>query len=409
MTSRAIQTRTILVSGASIAGLTLAYWLDRGGLAVTVVEQAPGVRSGGYPIDVRGTALDVIDRMGLSTQLRRAHVHSRSLEFLDAQGRPIGTLPLQEITASQAGRDVELPRGELTAMLYGLTQRSRVRYRFDDAIERLHDDGSAVDVRFRSGLAGRFDVVIGADGLHSGTRRLAFGPQESFDRDLGFCFNIFSMPNDIGLSHGGIVQMEAGRSAGAYAVRDSEETCAFLTFATQSPPFREHRDLQAQRQRTAAVFAGAGGIVPRLLQAMACSDDVYFDTVSQIRMPRWSTGRVVLAGDAAHAPSFLSGQGTSLALVGAHVLAGELAERQSVADAFAAYEMRLRPFVEANQALAIREGGPLFLPRNQAELEARHRLLASLREGELPGLPVDDARGVHESLRLPPYTFGQAP
>ncbi len=219
-------------------------------------------------------------------------------------------------------------------------------------------------MHLRSGERQRYDVVIGADGLHSNTRRLVFGPEDPFNRYLGYTFNLFSMPNDRGLSHGAIVYAEAGRAAVVLAVRDNPQLFVGLIFATEMPPFAAHPDKAEQIRRTAAAFADGGWEVPRLLDAMRHADDLFFDTVSQIHMPCWSKGRVALTGDAAFAPSFRSGQGTSLALVGAYVLAGELASQDDPALAFASYERLVRPFVEANQALATREAGSFFLPRN---------------------------------------------
>ncbi len=396
--------RSVLISGASIAGPALAYWLDRYGFEVTVVERAATIRSGGYPIDIRGTAIEVVERMGLRAEIDAAHIASRDLTFVDAAGTVVATLSIYDLMGNETNRDVELPRGVLTGLLYDLTRDSRVHYRFEDSIEALEDDGSSVDVRFRSGECHRYDVVIGADGLHSNTRRLAFGPEAPFSRYLGSTFNLFSVPNDLGLSHGAMVYAEPGRAAVVMAVRDSPELFAMLTFATQAPPFGAHPDKAEQISRTAAVFAGGGWEVPRLLDAMARSDDLYFDTVSQIRMPGWSRGRVALVGDAAYAPSFRSGQGTSLALVGAYVLAGELASHDDPADAFAAYERTLRPFVEANQALAIKaDGEDLLLPRTAEELAARNRKLAAIEPGQSAGDLSGEARGAHNALRLPDY------
>jgi 2-polyprenyl-6-methoxyphenol hydroxylase-like FAD-dependent oxidoreductase len=398
------KSRSVLISGASITGPTLAFWLDRYGFDVTVVERAPEVRSGGYPIDIRGTAIDVVERMGLRSQVEAAHIASRALTFVDAEGKTIGAIPVYDLTGNKAGRDVELPRGELTTLLYGLTRNSRVLYRFEDSIEALEDDGAGVDVRFSSGERRRYDVVIGADGLHSKTRRLVFGPEGPFNRYLGYTFNLFSMPNDLSLSHGGIVYAEAGRAAGAFAVRDRPDLFAFLIFATETPPFSTHPDAAEQIERTAAVFAGGGWRVPRLVDALRRAADLFFDTVSQIRMPCWSNGRVALVGDAAYAPSFRSGQGTSIALVGAYVLAGELAAHDDPADAFACYERIVRPFVEANQTLAIKEDCNFLLPRTQEELEARNQMLASLEAGRSGDGLSKKARAVHSSLTLPGYS-----
>lgn len=403
MSSTAIQkSRSVLISGASIAGPTLAYWLDRYGFEVSVVERAAAVRSGGYPIDIRGTAIGVIERMGLLPQVRAAHIASRDLTFVDAAGKTIGTIPVYDLTGNR-GRDVELPRGELTKLLYGLTRSSEVRYRFEDSIETLEDDGAGVNVRFRSGEHRRYDVVIGADGLHSNTRRLVFGSEDGFSRYLGHTFNLFTMPNNLGLSHGGIVYAEPGHAAGVFSVRDSADLFAFLIFGTETPPFGAHADKAAQIERTAAVFARGGWEVPRMVEALGHADDLFFDTVSQIRMPCWSKGRVALVGDAAYAPSFRSGQGTSIALVGAYVLAGELAAHDDPSDAFTAYERLARPYVEANQALAIKEHGDFLVPSTQEELEARNRMLASFEPGEAGDEYDRNARAAHNALTLPDY------
>jgi 2-polyprenyl-6-methoxyphenol hydroxylase-like FAD-dependent oxidoreductase len=397
------KSRSVLISGASIAGPALAYWLDRYGFDVTVVERAPAVRSGGYPIDVRGTAIGVVERMGLLPRVQAEHIDSRELRFVDAEGRTIGTIPPYDLTNNQADRDVELPRGALTMLLYDLTKERPIRYRFNDSIETLEDDGSGVEIQFRSGDRSRYDVVIGADGLHSSTRRLAFGPEHQFNHYLGCCFSIFSMPNDMGLSQGGIIYGEAGRSAGVFAVRNSKDVFAFLIFAADAPPFGAHPDVEEESKRTAAVFADGGWEVPRLLEAMRHAKNLYSDTVSQIRMPVWSSGRVALVGDAAFAPSFRSGQGTSLALVGAYILAGELASQDDPSEAFAAYERITRPFVEASQALAIKGNGFLLLPRTPQEVETRNQILAGLAAGRGDAVRSDHAREAHSMLRLPDY------
>jgi 2-polyprenyl-6-methoxyphenol hydroxylase-like FAD-dependent oxidoreductase len=394
--------KTVLISGASIAGPMLAYWLYRYGFDVTVVERADAVRSGGYPIDLRGTAIDAVERMGLLPHLHAAHIDTRKITFVDANGAPIGVIRPEVLTGGVAVRDIELPRGALTSLLYELTQDKDIHYLFSDSIDALKDDGDGVDVRFKSGGYSRFDIVIGADGLHSNTRALVFGPEESFNRYLGRCFNLFSLPNYAGFSHEGIMYAEPGRMAGLYAVGESDTVYAILTFAADEPPFLSHRDIDEQRKRTAEVFAQSGWETPRLVEAMQRADDLYFDTVSQIHMPRWSSGRVALVGDAAHAPSFLSGQGTSLALVGAYVLAGELATYPDPIEAFASYERIARPFIEANQALAS-SGGSILLPRSQEELERRNQALAAAEFSADGGDRAAKQRQVHNLLKLPNY------
>jgi 2-polyprenyl-6-methoxyphenol hydroxylase-like FAD-dependent oxidoreductase len=393
--------KKVLISGASIAGPALAYWLNRYGFDVTLVERADAVRSGGYPIDLRGSAIDVVDRMGLLSQLQAGHIDTRKLTFVDAAGATIAVIT-PEALGSDSGRHIELPRGALTSMLYEQTRNKEIRYRFSDSIEALVDDGATVEVRFKNGEHDRFDIVVGADGLHSNTRALVFGPEEPFNRYLGRCFNLFSMPNRGRFSHEAVAYAEPGRAAVVYAVGNSETLHAMLVFAAAEVPFFSHPDVDQQRKRTAEKFAGSGWEIPRMVEAMQHADDLYFDTVSQIHMPRWSSGRVVLVGDAAHAPSFLSGQGTSLALVGAYVLAGELATHSEPAGAFASYERIVRPYVEANQALAS-SGGSILLPRSQEELDRRNRALSAGEFSADSGEFGAKRRQVYNSLLLPDY------
>ncbi|MFJ1749765.1 FAD-dependent monooxygenase [Streptomyces sp. NPDC088116] len=388
--------RSVLISGASIAGPTLAYWLHQYGFQVTVVEKAGAIRGGGYPIDIRGTALEVVTRMGLLPRLQAAHVDSRLITFLNADGGPVASVRPEAITGGVEGRDLEVRRGDLTDALHDAA-RQDVEFLFDDSIATLHDHDGGVDVTFRGGARRTFDLVIGADGLHSHTRGLAFGPEERYHRYLGYCFAGFTMPNHLGLSHEGVTWNVPGRAAVLYAAGDGDQVHAFLNFARPEPPFEAFRDPGAQRDLVAALFPDDQWEIPRMVDALRTADDLFFDTVSQIHMPRWSTGRVALVGDAAHATSFISGQGSSLALVSAYVLAGELASHGSHTAAFAAYEDRTREFAEQNQALAT-AGGATLLPRTADELAQRDH---ALRDPAL--LPDDRGRAVHSALTLPSY------
>ncbi|EFL09107.1 monooxygenase [Streptomyces sp. AA4] len=388
--------RSVLISGASIAGPALAYWLNRYGFAVTVVEKAAAVRGGGYPIDMRGPAVEVLRRMGLEEKARERHVGTRRLSFLDAEGVVLNSVAPTAITGDETGYDIELARGDLTGLLYDAV-RDDVEFRFSESIAALDDRGDRVDVTFASGRSQTFDLVIGADGLHSKTRSLALGPEERFHRYLGCCFAGFTLPNHLGLSHEGMAWAAAGRSAALYAAgdRDAGQVHGFLIFTHPEPPFSAFADPAAQRALVASRFEGFGWEVPRMVEAMRSADDLFFDVVSQIHLPVWSKGRVALAGDAAHATSFLSGQGSSLAMIGAYLLAYELADAPHDV-AFAAYEQRSREFVEANQALAT-GGSAVMSPRTEAEVAARN---AALRE--LDGLPGESSSEVHNLLVLPP-------
>ncbi|MFC7868917.1 FAD-dependent monooxygenase [Streptomyces murinus] len=395
--------RRVLISGASIAGPALAHWLDHYGFEVTVVEKAPTVRGGGYAIDIRGTAREAVDRMGLLPRLRAAHVDTQRITFIDAAGETVGSLAPEQMTGGTAGLDLEVRRGDLADALY-TPLRDRVEFLFEDSIATLDDDGDAVHVVFDSGAHRSFDLVIGADGLHSNTRRLVFGPEEPFHRYLGHVFAGFTLPNEFGLKHEAAIWNEPGRSAVLYAHEPSDRLHGFLTFTRETPPFEAFRDPRAQRDLAADRFPEQVWHLPRLVTAMREADDLFFDIVSQIHLPTWSHGRVALAGDAAHATSFLSGQGSSVALVGAYILAGELATHAGHQEAFAAYERRLRPFAERNQALAT-GGGTVVTPTTREQLEARNTLVRDPGSAAraLVTSGAEEGRAAHSGLVLPDY------
>ncbi|TQM14193.1 FAD-dependent monooxygenase [Pseudonocardia kunmingensis] len=399
--------RTVLISGASIAGPALAFWLHHHGFRPVVVERAATVRGGGYPIDVRGSAIEVVERMGLLPALRDAHVDTQRTTFVDARGRVIARITPEMFTGSPEGRDVELSRGELARLLYERT-RDDVEYVFEDSITALDQRSDGVHVTFRHGPPRTVDLVVGADGLHSAVRRLALGAETAFRHDLGFAFAGFSLDRTgfaEGVEREVLVHNTPGRMAGYYAVRGQPGLVGVLAFATPPGFTVEPGDTDGQRDVVAAAFADGRWEVPRLVAAMRTAEDFFFDTVSQIRMPRWSTGRVALVGDAAYAPALLSGQGTSLALVGAYVLAGELARAGGdPAVAFGSYEQALRPFVDRNQDLA-RSGGATLIPATRTALWLRDRFLAALPHlGPLKRLLSGRIDGAAQSFTLPDHT-----
>ncbi|MGW7072317.1 FAD-dependent monooxygenase [Streptomyces sp. NPDC054855] len=393
--SRTEPRREVLVSGAGIAGPALAFWLTRHGYAVTVVEKAFTPRSGGYPVDIRGTALEVVRRMGILPQLRDAHIDTRRITFLDADGGKVAAINPHTVAGGVRGEDIEVRRGDLTGALYAAI-RDDVEFLFDDSIETLDQSGHGVDVTFRGGGRRTFDMVFGADGLHSRTRKLLFGPEEQFHRYLGYCFAVFTMRNTLDLSHEVMMWNTPGRAAALYAVEDAAEVHAFLNFARPEPPFDALGDPGTQRELVASVFADAKWEVPAMIAALHDTDDLYCDMVSQIRMPRWSSGRVALVGDAAYAPSFLTGQGTSLALVGAYMLAASLADRDATAG-LAAYEHSTRDFVTANQG-QIGKGDATLFPTTTRALAQRNTMLRNLS-----AMPANQGRRAHTALTLPEF------
>lgn len=381
--------RTVLISGAGIAGPTLAYWLHRYGFTVTVVEKAGAPRDGGYPIDIRGTAVEVVRRMGILPRLRQDHIGSRRFTFLDAEGGEVASVLPHAVAGSVEGQDLEVGRGDLMMALHR-TVRDDVEFRFGDSVDTLDQSANRVDVTFRSGDRRAFDLVIGADGIHSRTREIVFGAEEWFHRYLGYCFAVFTMPNTFRLSRELLMWNTPGKAAALYATGgENDDLHAFLNFHRPEPPVGGLRDL------VATTFADAGWEVPGIVDAMREADDVFQDTAGQIRLPGWSSGRVALVGDAAYAPSFLTGQGTSLALVGAYMLAYTLATNQDHTKAFAAYEQDTREFVTMNQAL-VDNGGATLFPTTADALERRN---AKLRD--LVTMPATTARPAHTALTLP--------
>ncbi|GAA4096062.1 FAD-dependent monooxygenase [Actinomadura miaoliensis] len=396
MTVSTTAKREILISGAGISGPALAYWLHRSGFTVTVVEKAGALRDGGYPIDIRGTAIEVVRRMGILPRLRDAHIDSRRCTFLDAEGGVVASLNPHAVAGSVEGQDLEVRRGDLAAILYAMV-RDDVEFLFNDSIDTLDQSEQGVDVTFHSGRRRTFDLVVGADGMHSPTRESLFGPEEQFHRYLGYCFAIFTMPNTFGLSHELMLWNTPGKAAALYAVGDNDELHAFLNFHQPEPPFDALRDPDAQRDLVARIFAGAGWEIPRMVNAMRDADDLFVDMVGQIRMPHWSSGRVALVGDAAYAPSFLTGQGSSLALVGAYMLANALSANRDHTAAFAAYERDVRGFVAMNQAL-VDNGEATLFPTTARALEQRNTMLR-----DLVTMPSATARPAHSALTLPEF------
>ncbi|MFH8840863.1 FAD-dependent monooxygenase [Streptomyces sp. NPDC017868] len=351
MTSTTKTAKTVLISGASIAGPALALWLHRYGFAPTVVERAPELRTGGYKVDIRGTAIEVCRRMGILDEVRANSTDMRGGSYVDDAGRTIGELPA-DIFGGRVEEDDEIMRGELARILYDRT-REDVEYVFGDSIASLDEDADGVAVTFESGTVRRFDLVVGADGLHSNTRKLAFGPEERYKRHLGAYISIFTAPNHLGLDRWETYHALPSKLTCVYSSSGETDAKNLFIFSSPEELRYDHRDVAAQKRLLADAFAGGGWEIPRLLGHAAEAEDFYLDSMSIVEMDSWSRGRVVLLGDAAHCSSPASGQGTGLALIGAYVLAGELARAGGDHTvAFARYERHMRPGVEQNQKMA---------------------------------------------------------
>ena len=340
-----------------MAGLTLAYWLDRHGFTVTVVERDETLRMGGQAIDVRGAAVQVLDRMGILESVAALRTATRGMSVVDGDGHEL----MRDTTSTLSGGvidspDIEVLRDDLVHVLHA--ESDGARYFFDDTITGLTDHGDSVSVSFSRHGTEAFDLVIGADGLHSAVRRLAFGTEPTFTRRLGTFLAICTAPNLLDLYYWQVWYRDEARDtiAGLLSVRGNSEARALLGF-TDPTLTVDYRDTEAQLTVLDQRFGSQGWVVPEILAAMRSAPDFYFDEATQIRMERWSSGRVGLVGDAAYCCSPVGGQGTSVALIGAYILAGELAAASTEGHVdhrrgFAEFEQRLRPHVLDCQSLA---------------------------------------------------------
>ncbi len=353
----------VLVAGASIAGPALAHWLNRRGAEVTVVERAPELRPGGQAVDARGVAKDVIERMGLGATVRAACTDTAGAYTVDENGEVLETFPAD---ADGYIAEIEILRGDLSRVLYDDT-REDVEYVFGDRIDGLTQDASGVDVVFASGSRRRFDLVIGADGLHSALRAMVFGPHEKYLRHLGHVLAFYSVPNEFGLDRWLLEYQESGRTALLRPIQDATRAMSMFYF-TAGEFDVDYRDIPAQKQLLRERMAGLGWLTPAILAHLDDTPDFYLDQVAQVVMDSWSDGRVALLGDAAFSSSPMSGQGTGLALVGAYILAGELAAAGWDPElGYARYEDRMRPFVEANQEIGRLNARSRDLPTPDSE------------------------------------------
>lgn len=394
--------RTVLVSGASIAGPALAYWLTRHGFAVTVVERSPALRPGGFAIDVRGAAIEVVRRMGLLAEVRDRHTHQQGMTVV--HGRENRRIDIPGATFDQGPGEpgIEIMRDDLCAVLYRSAAHT-VEYLFDDTITAIDQGPDEAKVTFERAAPRSFDLVIGADGLHSATRSLAFGPERRYLRDLGAYVSIFTTDNYLGLDRWVEIRNTPGRVAGMYAARNNTKAMGLFLFRADEPLGHDHRDVDQQMRILEAVFAGEGWEVPELLRRMRTAEDFYFDSVAQIRMDRWTEGRAALVGDAGYGPSPMSGQGTSLAIVGAYVLAGELkAAGGDHTVALPRYEALMRGFVRANQEIA-GTGLKLLAPRTLAGVWLRNQAFRAAPIAARFGGLTDKVHSAADAIDLPDY------
>ncbi|MEU4231295.1 FAD-dependent monooxygenase [Nonomuraea sp. NPDC026600] len=366
-----MNSKNILISGASLAGPALAYWLTRSGHRVTVVERAPALREGGQAVDFRGEAhMTMLKRMGILEEIRRWQTAPGPLEIIDGTGATKVSLP-----ASFAGGTVEIARGDLSRLLYNLT-KDRAEYIFNDSIATLTETADGVEVTLDSGRKSTYDLVIGADGMHSNVRRLAFGPEDDYVKSSGYYVALYSVPDLLNPVNRTVIYSEPGRGAAVNATPEG----GGVTLVFTSPPLAyDHRDIAQQKRLVAKACAGMGWEMPTHLEALDGSSIFYFDSISKVHMDHYTKGRVALVGDAGYGAT-VGGMGAGMSLIASYVLAGELAAADGEHEAaFAAYETAIRPYTKACQRIAGNAGG-FFAPKTRRGItirDAAYRILTT--------------------------------
>jgi 2-polyprenyl-6-methoxyphenol hydroxylase-like FAD-dependent oxidoreductase len=390
---------TVLISGVGIAGPTLAYWLKAAGFQPTLLERASALRSGGYVIDFWGLGYTIAERMGLIPEINRDGYYAQGFRIVDEAGHRLAGFGTDVFSELTNGQYVTLQRSDLSRMLF--EQISGVEAIFGDEIILVEEKPDCVEVELKHGGRRRFDLLVGADGLHSAVRNLVFGPQARFERRLGYSVAAFEAQGyrprdeDVYLIYG-----QPGRMVGRFTLRDDRTLC-LLVFAEHRPLLPETPGSQKALLRE--IYGGDGWECDQMLAELERAGELYFDTVSQIRMPNWSRGRVALIGDAAFCVSLLAGQGSALAMISAYVLAGELAMVGGrYSEAFAGYEARLKSYIGRKQRGAERFAGALA-PRTRVGMLFRNVVVRSF---SIPGLArLAIGRDIADELELPDYRW----
>ena len=402
MLSTCMDKKTVLVSGAGIAGPTLCYWLRGAGFKPTLIERAASLRRGGYVIDFWGVGYDIAERMGLQADIDQIGYRMREMRIVDGQNKRVAGFGTNVFRELAGDRFVTLKRSDLSRLLF-LKAAHTIETIFDEEVTGLEERDNCVRVQFNRSGAREFDLVIGADGLHSNIRKLVFGTQNQFEKRLDYAVAAFEVagyePRDENVY---VTFNEPGRMAARLALRNNRTLFLFV-FATDKDAPIPRSDVWAQKAMLCDRFSDSKWECPCILRALDRTQDLYFDRVSQIRMDRWSRGRVALVGDAAFCVSLMAGQGAALAMIGAYVLAGELAKTGGeYAEGFANYEALLRDFISLKQRGAERFTGA-FAPRTHLGLFLRNQVIKAFA---VPGLAkLAFGKDITDTLRLPAYQW----
>ena len=393
----------VLISGASIAGPVTAYWLRRSGFRVTVVERAPALRkTGGHAVDLFAPALDIVERMGLIDQVEALRTGTERMVLLREGARRPSTIDLRKLLAGFSRRHVEIMRDDLSEVFYNAT-RDDVEYVFGDHVTGIGDDG---EVTFANGRPRRFDLVIGADGLHSGVRGLVFGPESAYTRWIGGYIAVASIPNYLDLRNEMRGFAGVNRLGGLYSAQHMTDARAMFLFRTPTELSYDRHDGAAQRRLLREQFGDLGWEIPRLLDETDRASAFYFDSITQLRLEHWTRGRVALVGDAGYCPGPAVGGSTSLAVVGAYTLAGELAAAGGdPARAYPAYEAALGEYVRSSRTFAVTMAKRI-VPTSRAMTWAMTtgvQLFTALPTALARRIGTAGATGLHESVAVRDY------
>ncbi len=388
----------VLISGGGIAGLTLAYWLHQYAIPVVVIEQAKTLRRDGYAIDFLGTGYEVAERMSLIDRLSSQQIPFDDVAYVNKAGKLIARLDAALLRTITDGKYMGLMHWTLEEVLYEALAGT-VEVRFGRSLTHVVSDPDAVVVTFTDGTTESFDLLIGADGAHSTTRALVFGPEDQFSRYLGYTIACYPLADRYDIGHAWKMYLEPGRLAAAYCTQQAGE---ILTFFMYQVAQKEHLPREQRLPHLREVFAGMGWLTQQFLSDVSPSESVFMDAVIQIQMPTWHHGRVALVGDACDCPTLLSGQGASLAMGGAYLLARALHETADYQEAFRRYEQHMYAYVQAQQksargfARTFLPGSPfgLFVQQTVMKVVLREAFRSLLRRqfGAESLLPSQDAR-----------------
>ena len=396
----------VAINGAGIAGTALAFWLGKLGHEVVLVEQAPALRTGGFVINLWGIGYDALERMGLLPGLLELQHHSDELRMVDRSGRTRGGYPSSVLLKLAKGRMATLARSDIATAIYGALD-GRVETLFNDSIASIDDDGTRVRLEFERSKPREVDLVIGADGLHSRVRQLVFGPDARFEHPMGChvaSFEVAGYPHRNGNTY--VAHSAPGRYVARFPLRD-DRTLFFVLMRDEYLKGRVPANHDERKATLIDVLSDIGWESATIVSAVEQLQDIYFDSISQIRMDDWAKGKVALIGDAAACPSLIAGEGAGFALAEAYVLAGEL-HRQG-GDSKAAidsWQMRLKAVVARKQKHA-ESLAASFVPRTACGVRVRDYATLLMRLPVFPRLLM--GRYFHDEMALPEYSIGDRP